>query len=104
MTISAIGAVGTGLAPLAGLGGISTSGGIVASTLTGSSGSAEALMQLIQLINDSSLAPSAKVAISDAAESLIANDSGADTASMGELSQALIVALMLQLLEGLPSH
>lgn len=105
MTVSAIGPVGTvGIGSIAGLGGTSAATGIAASSMAGSTGSAEAMMQLIQLINDSTLAPSAKVAISDAAQSLISGGNGSDGASMAELSQALIVALMMQLLDGLPSQ
>jgi hypothetical protein len=45
------------------------------------------------------LAPSAKVAISDAAQSLLAGEDNANQGVFGELAQALILALMLKLLE-----
>lgn len=98
MTVSTIGPIATGgFGSLAGLGGTSRIGGASASDIAGSLGTTDVLTQLLDLINSASLSPSSKVAISDAAKGILEGDSG--SASMGELSQALIVALMLQLLK-----
>lgn len=79
-------------------GGISPYSGAAASGITDELGVQSVLIQLTELINQAALPPSSKVTISDAAKGML-GDSQSANASMGELSQALIVALMLQLLD-----
>lgn len=106
MNISAIGSIGGGglasiggYASLAGLGGTSRIAGAPSSDIAGSLGSTAVLSQLIEQMNSARLSPSTKVAISDAAKNILGGESGSTGANMGELSQALIVALLMQLLE-----
>ena len=99
MAVSAIGPTGAmATGSLSGLGGASSPAAAAAGGLSASLGTQELLMQLLDLINKSTLSESSKVAISDTAKGMLGN-AEADGPSMGELSQALIVALMLQLLE-----
>ncbi|MSQ51861.1 MAG: hypothetical protein EXR28_08230 [Betaproteobacteria bacterium] len=98
MNISAIGPMAaSSIGSLSGLGGASPTCGASAGGIAASLGSTDVLTQLLDLINSASLSPASKVAISDAAKVILDGDDG--SASMGELSQALIVALLLQLLE-----
>lgn len=105
MTISAIGPIGfDATGSLAQLAGIPAALGASASGLDGSSAIADPLDRLLELINSTMLEPGTKVAISDTASTLLQADGGTSNSNMGELAQALIVALMMQLLIGTPSH
>ena len=101
MTTSAIGSIGAmSIGSISGFGSASPINAASSGDLAGSQGTNEMLMQLLDLINKSSLSPSSKVAISDAATGMLQSDSSSSNgASMADLSQALIVALMLQLLK-----
>ena len=104
MTISAIGPIGfDATGSLAQLAGIPAALGASASGLDGSSAIADPLDRLLELINSTMLEPGTKVAISDTS-TLLQADGGTSNSNMGELAQALIVALMMQLLIGTPSH
>ena len=90
------------LGSISGFGGASAIGAAGSGDLAGL-GTNDLLVQLLDLINKSTAAPSSTVAISDAATSALQGGTGSAStsagASMAEISQALIVALMLQLLQ-----
>ena len=100
MTTSAIGSIGAmSIGSISGFGAASPIGAATSGDLAGL-GTNDLLVQLLDLINKSTLSPSSKVAISDAATGMLQGDSSSSAgASMAEMSQALIVALMLQLLK-----
>ena len=101
MTTSAIGAIGAAsIGSISGFGAASPIGATASGNLAGL-GTNDLLVQLLDLINKSTLSPSSsKVTISDAASGMLqGNSSSSAGASMAEMSQALIVALMLQLLK-----
>lgn len=88
-----------GYGPLAGLSSIGAADtaalGRLVSSLQGSTGS---IGQFLDAVNASALSPGTKVSISDAAQALTSLDGNASDSSFGELAQALIIALILQLL------
>lgn len=100
MTTSAIGSIGAAsIGSISGFGTASPISAAASGDLAGL-GTNDLLVQLLDLINKSTLSPSSKVAISDAASGMLQADSSSSAgASMAEMSQALIVALMLQLLK-----
>ena len=100
MTTSAIGSIGSAsIGSISGFGAASPISAAASGDLAGL-GTNDLLVQLLDLINKSTLSPSSKVTISDAASGMLqGNSSSPAGASMAEMSQALIVALMLQLLK-----
>ncbi len=67
-------------------------------------GSSDAVALILEKINESILDAGTRVSISDGSLSFQALDGRNDDAGMGEIAQALIVALILEMLQDLPSH
>jgi len=99
MVLGSIGAIqGISYGSLARLGAASQVGTTAPDGLASLLGSSDSMGQLIDAVNASNLPAGTKVAISDAAQALLSGDNGQTQPSFGELAQALIIALMLQML------
>ncbi len=99
MALGSIGAIqGINYGSLAGLGAASQAGAAAPGGLASLLGSSTSTGQLIDAVNTSNLPAGTKVAISDAAQALLSGDNSQTQSSFGELAQALIIALMLQML------
>ena len=99
MVLGSIGAIqGVSYGALAGLGAASQFSATAPGGLASSLGSSNSMGQLIDAVNASNLPASTKVAISDAAQTLLSGDNSQTQSSFGELAQALIIALILQML------
>lgn len=100
MNIGAVGAInGIGYGPLAGLSSIGAGDTATIGRLVSSlQGANHSMGQFLDAVNASTLPPGTKVTISDAAQALTSLNGNASDSSYGELAQALIVALILQLL------
>ena len=98
MASTAIGSVGgfAGLGALGNLGGLTASGSI-------SSGAISSLLTTLNAAANAGgtqkLDPATQVALSEAARKLLGSDASNSDASLTDLSQALILALILQLLK-----
>jgi len=100
MSGGAIGAVGgIGVGSMGGMGASGQMAMVAQSGMTGRTSAAESVAKPAATAKTAVLEPSAKVVISDAAQALRAGDGVQSGVSIGELAEALIVALLLQLLE-----
>lgn len=98
--VGAIGAVGVGsLGGLGGLGGAAGANALMPGSMSMVQGSADGVAKSAATVQMASPAPSTRVDISASARSSLSGDGGQADTTMGELAQALIVALMLELLQ-----
>jgi hypothetical protein len=99
MSIGAIGAVsGIGYGSLAALTAMTPADTTALSRLASLPAASLSLDQFITAIDASGLAPSSKVSLSEAAQALFSLNGNDENSRFGEFAQALIVALILQLL------
>ncbi len=100
MSVGAIGAIGAlGIGSMGGLGAAAGANALTPGSMSAALGSTNGVAKSAAAVQMGSPAPSAKVDISFAAQSVQSGDSAQAGTSMGELAQALIVALMLELLQ-----
>jgi hypothetical protein len=100
MSIGAVGAIGAiGVGSLGGLGGAAGANALMPGSMSMVQGSADGVAKSSATVQMASPAPSTRVDISSSARSSLSGDGGQADTTMGELAQALIVALMLELLQ-----
>ena len=101
MSAGAIGGVGAvGLGAMGAMGAGAQAGALTPGGMLMILESANGVAKSAATLEMARLAPSAVVDISGAGQSSLATDGLQGSASMGELAQALILALLLQLLQG----
>jgi hypothetical protein len=101
MSIGAIGAMGSlGAGTLMGTGFSGQAGSLTPGHMVTPFGTANAEPRSANAVPAAGQVPSAKVDISDAARSALSSDGLQSGAGMADLAQALILALLLQLLQG----
>jgi hypothetical protein len=97
MNVASIGAIGTGFSWPAAI----AAGPLSASTLDRlvlAIGDTRDMTQLLAVLGNAGLPASTQVQLSQAAQAMLSVDDPGSTASFGELAQALIIALLLELL------
>jgi len=101
MSIGAIGATGSlGAGTWMGIGFAGQAGSLAAGDMMTPFGTARAEPRSSDAVPEAGAVPSAKVAISDAARSALSSDGLQSGGGMADLAQVLILALLLQLLQG----
>lgn len=100
MSIGAIGAIGAiGIGSLGGLGAAAGANALMPGNMSTVLGAADGASKSAATVQMASPAPSTRVDISASARSSLSGDGVQTDTTMGELAQALIVALMLELLQ-----
>lgn len=100
MSIGAIGAIGAvGVGSLGGMGAAAGANALMPGSMSTVQGAADGAAKSAAAVQMAGPAPSSKVDISETARSSLSGEGAWSDASMDELAQALIVALMLELLQ-----
>ena len=100
MSVGAIGALGAvGIGAMSGMGAAGVANALASGGAVASVGSADGVVKSTAAARTAGPTPSTRVDISGAARSTLAGDGIRAQASMSELAQALILALLLQLLQ-----
>ena len=100
MSVGAIGAIGAlGIGAMGDMGAAANANALTPGSMLMVLGSANGVAKSAATVQMASPAPSTKVDISGAAQSSLSNDGVQAGTSMGELAQALILALLLEMLQ-----